>query len=155
MHKRFLATIVLALALVLGQGGTFLVAALCPHLSSNAVSCESQVAPAEAAAHHEMDHMQPDSTAPQSTLNVNATAAAVTEPMGSCKHCAIHSGTSPNTGSFHELNISQRSADPTLLAPVAAVASVSTLPAAVLASRSHGPPGNEISRHILINIFRI
>ena len=153
MHKRYLATTVLALAVVFSQTGSFVIAALCPHLSSKARSCDSQ-APAESA-HHDMDHMQMESTGPQFTLTTDSTAAAVTEPIGSCKHCAVHSRTSPNTGSLGEWSIPQRSVDLTISLPVAKVTAVPTLPVVVLPSRAHGPPRNKISRHVLLSIFRI
>jgi hypothetical protein len=153
MHKRFLATTVVALALIFSQGGSFLVAALCPHFTSKAVSCETSGAPAKME-HHDMDHMQMDSSEQEPSLYGVSIAASVGEPMGTCNHCAMHSGRN-STASLHEWSMAQRSGDPAISFSVATPAPVSTPPKAVLAFRAHGPPGNEISRHILINVFRI
>ena len=59
MKMRFLPTTVLAATLLFSQGGTFLVAALCPHLQSGTAACE--VPPAETTLSHEdMGHVSMD-----------------------------------------------------------------------------------------------
>jgi len=154
MHKRFLATTVLALALLFSQGGSFLVAALCPHLRSGVMSCAIQVPPSETS-HHDMDHMQMDSLKKESRPPQDDNAVALGEPMGSCTHCSVHSRTTPNAVSLRESDVPQRSGDRALTVPASSVLPVAISPAAVPASRAHGPPGEHISRHILISIFRI
>lgn len=152
MNKHFVATT--ALALVLSHTSIFVIVALCPHLGSKAVSCDLQAASAESS-HHEMDHSQMMVSGPLSTETKDSTAAALTEPIGSCKHCALHSRTSPNTGSPGEWSIPQRSGDLTLALPLAKFTPVRTLPPAVVGTKAHGPPGNEIPRHVLLSTFRI
>ena len=156
MHKRFFATTVIALALLFGQIGTFVVAAFCPHLSSKVVSCETQAAPAESeSANHGMHDMQMEATESLPNHAEGNVAIPTAEPTGSCKHCALHSRTSPNKTSLRESNIPQRSVDLTISLPVADVTLAPKFPAAVMPARAHGPPGNETPRHVLINIFRI
>lgn len=155
MHNRFLATTVIALALVFSQTGTFIVAALCPHLSSAAVACETPAAPTQSADHGMNHHMQMEPTGSLSTQPDGSTATAMAEATGSCKHCALHSRKRPNTASLRESNIPQRSSDQTISVSVTEVSVAQIFPAVVLPARAHGPPGTEISRHVLINIFRI
>ena len=153
MHTRFLVTTVAGLALIFSQGGHFLVAAFCPHLTSKAASCESSNAPAEMA-HHDMDHMQGDSSEQGAPLSGLTAATAVSTPTGDCDHCFMHSRQDLPTSQRHS-NVPERSADPIVSLQSTTVIPVSTLPTAVLASKAHGPPGSEVSRHILLNVFRI
>ena len=155
MHKRFLATTVIALALVFSQIGTFIVAALCPHVTSKVVSCETQAAPTESDETMAWIDMQMESTESLPNHAEGNAALATAEPTGSCKHCALHSRTSPNKTSLRESNTPQRSVDLTISLPVADVTLAPKFPSAVRPARAHGPPGNETPRHVLINIFRI
>ena len=153
MHKRSLTITVLCIGLVLSQGGNFLVAALCPHLQSATASCETQ--PAERMMSHEdmghVDHMEMEQPSTQPSPN----AAALAQPLGSCSHCAVHSRTTPNTVTFRSAEAAKRSVDLNIPQHVSRVPTVTASPLTVLPSRAHGPPGEIIPRHILINIFRI
>ena len=153
MHTRFLVTTVVGFALIFSQGSNFLVAAFCPHLTSKAASCESSSAPAEMA-HHDMDHMQGDSSERDVHLSGLTDATAVSTPTADCDHCFMHSRQDLPTSQRHS-NVPERSADPIVFIQSTTPTSVSTLPTAVLASKAHGPPGSEVSRHILLNVFRI
>lgn len=151
MHKRFLANTVLGVALLFSQGGTFLIAALCPHLQSGTASCEAK--PADpATSHDDMGHVGMEhETAP----NPDPDAVALGQPQGSCSHCAVHSGTNPNTAPLRQAEAVKRSVDLNIPLQVSKVALVAASPVPVLTSRAHGPPGDPTPRHILINIFRI
>ena len=153
MHMRFLTTTVIALTLIFSQGGGFLVAAMCPHLTSKVASCESPDAPEEMD-HHEMGHGPMASVDQEPSPIGLAASPAVVKPIADCNHCAIHSRTD-SEASLRDWSIPQRSSDRTLSLVVTAVAPVATSSATVLTSRAHGPPGSEVSRYILVNVFRI
>jgi hypothetical protein len=156
MHQRFLTTIVLATALLFSQGGSFLIAALCPHLRSGMASCESQLsAPTmshEGMAHEQMGHMEMEQEA---ASQPDADVASISKPISPCSHCVVHSSTSPNTASLRQAEAARRSVDLNIPLQVSRVAPVEASPVAVLASRAHGPPGEFTPRYILINVFLI
>ena len=150
MPKRFLVTTVLAAALLFSQGGTLLVAALCPHFQSGMASCKTQL-DAPTMSHEHMGHM---GMAQEPASNHDPDAIALGQPIGRCSHCAVHSRTTP-TVSLRETEAAKRSIDLSLPLHFCRVAPVPISPVAVLTSRAHGPPGEAIPRYILINIFRI
>jgi hypothetical protein len=153
MHKRFLAITIVGVALLFSQGGSFLIAALCPHLRFGQVSCNKHSAESTMS-HHEMGNMVMDSM-DETASNPDANAVALGEPIGLCSHCAMHSRTAPPAVSLREIEASKRSG--TFAIPDAAprVVSVEMPYFAILTSRAHGPPGESTPRHVLINIFRI
>lgn len=151
MHKRFLAITVLAAALLLSQGGNFLVAALCPHLQSGMASCKTQLAE-PTMSHEDMGHMGMEH---ETASNPDPDAVALGQPIGPCSHCAVHSRTNPNTASLRETEATKRSVALNLPHAFSRPSPVSVPPVSVLTSRAHGPPGERTPRHILINIFRI
>ena len=56
MTKRLISTIVVSFALLFAQGGSFLIAALCPHLRSGIMRCDMR-AQEPAMDHHQMADM--------------------------------------------------------------------------------------------------
>ncbi|MGI8735008.1 MAG: hypothetical protein ACR2LM_17105 [Pyrinomonadaceae bacterium] len=154
MHKRFLVTTLLGIALLFSQGGNFLVGALCPHLRSAAASCDMQVSETEMS-HEEMGHVGMDSMENEPAAKHDNEADALGQPTKPCSHCAVHSRSSSNAISLRETDTPKRSADLSIPLTVSTIVPVSTSSAAVLTSRAHGPPGELRPRHILINIFRI
>jgi hypothetical protein len=154
MHKRFVANTVLSIALLFSQGGTFLVAALCPHLQSEMASCEPQRSESTMS-HEDMGHTGHMEMEQEPASPPVADVASLGEPIGPCSHCAVHSSRSPNTASLRQAEAAKRSADLNIPVQVSRVAPAAASPVAVLASRAHGPPGDPTPRHILINIFRI
>ena len=151
MHKRVLVITVLAAALLFSQGGNFLVAALCPHLQSGMASCKTQL-DLPPMSHEDMGHMGMEH---ETGSKQDPDAIALGQPKGLCSHCAVHSRTNPNTASLRETEAAKRSVDLNITLHFSRVAPVTVSPVAVLTSRAHGPPGESIPRHILINIFRI
>lgn len=160
MHKRLVSTVVLGIALLFSQGANVLVAALCPHLRSPAISCITQT-PEPEVSHEHTDHMEMDSTESESASEEPSDAGetserfALTEPTGACPHCAMHSRSNSNPASFRELETAKRASHlntPLLVAPIV-VEHESAAP--VVASRAHGPPGDQLPRHVLINVYRI
>ena len=153
MHKRFLATTVLATALLFSLGGNFLVAVLCPHLRSAQVSCHAPLAEPQMS-HDDMADMEMDSM-DESASNPDPNAIAVGEPIGLCPHCAVHSRTTPNAVSLREVGVSKRAGSFAIPDAIPNVVPVELSSLAVLTSRAHGPPRETTRRFILINIFRI
>ena len=158
MHKRFLATTVLATALLFSQGGNLLIAALCPHLRSGMASCETQLSAPTVShddmAHEHMGHMEMEQEQ-EPASQPDADVAALGQPTGSCLHCAVHSRTHPNTASMRQAYAAKRSVDLSIPLQVSRVVPVAASPVRVLTSRAHGPPGEPPPRYVLINIFRI
>ena len=157
MHQRFFAITVLGIALLFSQGGNFLVASLCPHLTSGMSSCESQTK-TPTMSHHDMGHMEmkhETTAAPSANPYRDLTSVALGPQHGPCSHCAVHSRTFPRTGSLRETEAPKKSTSLSLPIHSSRVASVTERTVAVLSSRAHGPPGQPPARYILINIFRI
>lgn len=156
MHKRFLANTVLATALLFGQGGSLLVASLCPHLRSPQVPCKPP-ANESTMIHDDMGGMEMDSmdSMGESASNPDPDAIAIGEPIGLCPHCAVHSRTTPNAVTLREVEASQRVGIFATPDAMPNVVPVETSTGSILISRSHGPPGDTTRRHVLINIFRI
>lgn len=154
MPKRILVTTVLAVGLLFSQGGTLLVAALCPHLQSPAASCEP---PQESAAmsHEDMGHMGHMEMAAEPASQPDYDAFALSQPVDPCSHCAVHSRTTQTIASLRATEAAKPSVDLNIPLEVSKVAPVAASPVAVLTSRAHGPPVETTARHILINIFRI
>ncbi len=151
MKMQFLATTVLAAALLFSQGGSFLVAALCPHLRSATASCEILLAETTLS-HEDMGHVGMDHPP---AFNADPSAIAAGHGNGPCSHCAVHSGKNPNPPSLRETKAPKRSAELNIPLYSSTVVPVIVSPTAVLNSRAHGPPGESTTRHILISIFRI
>lgn len=154
-HKRFLATTVVAAALLFSQGGSFLVVALCPHMQSAMASCTSQQSAEPASSHADMGHMGHTQMEQQTESQPNTDTAALGQPIGECLHCAVHSGTTPRSASLQQTEVSRRSLDLGIPLHVPKVVPVGFSTVPVLTSRAHGPPGEATPRHILIKIFRI
>jgi hypothetical protein len=143
MLKLFPITLLLELALLFGQGGVVLVAAVCPHLSLAAPGCDmSEMMDHSQMAHHDMNHDNPDMP-----------AIADVYQQGPCTHCVIHSRSNSNGELVRTADTVKRSAD--LEVPVR-VSLPPIAPVAVLTPREHGPPGlASRPKHVLINTFRI
>lgn len=151
MHKRFVAITAIAIAVLFGQVGNFLVASLCPHLQSAITSCGTQIAEPRVS-HEDMGHSGMEHA---SGPDIGSQAVTLGPANGPCSHCAVHSRTNPNSSSLREIEAVKRFVDPSVSLDFSRVAPITEAPVAVLTSRSHGPPGEHTARHILINIFRI
>ena len=156
MHKRFLLITVLGVALLFSQVGSFLIAALCPHVRSGQVSCNrhSSESTMSEMADDEMGHMAMDST-DESASNPDPNAVALGQPIGLCSHCAMHSRTAPPAVSLREIEASRRSGTFAIPDAVPRIVSAEMPYLAIFTSRAHGPPGQTLPLHVLINIFRI
>src|SRR6266576_3129543 len=142
MHKRFFVITLVGVALLFSQGGSFLIAALCPHLRSGQVSCNRHSAGSTMSdmAGDEMGHMAMDSME-ESASNPDPNAVALGVPIGLCSHCAMHSRTVPPAVSLRETEASKRSGTFVIPNAVLQVISVEMPCLAIFSSRAHGPPG--------------
>ena len=144
--KRLAITSLLGFALLFSQGGVVLVAALCPHLSFSAPSCDmpTMESPVDHSqmAHHDMDHGSP--------------AVANAQGHESCSHCVIHSRPNSNGLLVRTSDTVKRSTDLELPVEVSLPPPITAVAVAVLTPRQHGPPGKASRpKHVLISTFRI
>jgi hypothetical protein len=158
MPKRFLVITVLATALPFSQGGSFLIAALCPHLRSGTPSCEAQPSPArmshEDMSHEHMGHGGHLEMEHGRVSIGDPNAIALGQPIGTCSHCTVHSRTTANTAYLREREPAKPKVD-IHIPHQSRVSPVMIFPLTMLTPRAHGPPGELTPRHILISIFRI
>jgi hypothetical protein len=154
MYKRFVATTVLAVALLTSQGANFLIGSLCPHVQSATASCESQLSE-PSMSHHDMGHMQMDAAETEPGQNLDPDGVFLGKPIGSCSHCAVHSGTTSNAISLRDVEAAKHAGDLSIPLTFSRFVPVTASPVTVLTSRAHGPPGESPSRYILLSVFRI
>jgi hypothetical protein len=147
MNTRFLAATILALAVLLSQGGGLVLAAICPHLrAQHAASCHENTH--ENSAHHQ--HMGHE-MAPAGDAEVFESE----ETAVSCNHCAIHSRTKRDDSALQSSNTLQRESDPPVLISFRSVEPESLLNAPAWSPQAHGPPVDTGPLHLLHNVFRI
>lgn len=160
MHKRLTATAVLGIALLFSQEANVLVAALCPHLRSPAEPCITQASNTNSDREH-VDHTEMDSSeaesvsAEPSDSGERSEGVSLRQPVASCPHCAMHSGLSPNPASFREIETANPTSDLNIALSVEPIVFQHGSAVPDLVSTAHGPPGSNLPRHVLINVFRI
>ena len=155
MLRQFAITGLLGAALLLSQGGSVLVAALCPHLRSPKPVCDMSME-RPAMDHSEMAHhgMVQDASLPPTVSDSGDRGEAIRHGDEPCSHCAVHSR-SDSSSPFRMADVVKRSTDLDIPDTVAVVGPVVTVNFAVLTPRDHDPPGQARPRHLLINTFRI
>ena len=154
MTKRLFSTTFLSVALLFAQGGSFVIAALCPHLRTGIMRCDMPP-PEPRMDHHHMTDMQMDRESNE--LLLNSDAPAFDRSTETCTHCSVHSGT-PSSSFFSARHIeaSKRSTDLTIPLLFNATSGPTVIQLTErLTARSHSPPGETVSRYILIDVFRI
>ena len=184
MRKRPISIIILVVAFLLSAWGNVIAAAFCPRYLSNGNSeTKQQPWPAEqinqkSSCHHEMagmemGHMSMGETELKSEDNVETSDNAIPEgrqirvrteatteeafidfPPETCGHCWMHSQPPAGTTTLVAVDPSKQVIDTSAPRADSAV----TLPCALTVSATpleHGPPGNVLPRHVLINVFRI
>ena len=153
MSKRLFSTTFLSFALFFGQGDTFLIAAFCPHLRTGVTQCD-RPGSGPVADHDHMADMDMDQQSGQLPSNPDVTAFSLLPEK--CGHCSVHSGsTSSNLISIRHIEASKRATDLTgHVVLKTAEPTVIKVPERLMA-HSHSPPGDTVSRYILINVFRI
>jgi hypothetical protein len=144
MNRRFVATLIVALAVLFGQGGGLVLAAICPHLRSeqqpedNACHANSQEVVAE---HHESPETKGD-------------AFQTNEPDVRCNHCVVHSRNKREESALQQTNTSQRANDPKVAITFAPVGP-SLLKNVAPFAKAHGPPLVTAPLYLFVNVFRI
>ena len=150
MSRRLVSTIFLSVVLLFAQGGSFLIAPHCPHLRANVEPCaagEQNSVPA----HHHM----PDVDQEVGKSLVNGDESALDLPPGSCAHCAVHSLTTSTVFSVRDVEAPKRVSEHAVVRVFETPELLLSQAPERLTARSHGPPGNNLARHLLISIFRI
>ena len=184
MSKRSLLVSLLTVAFLLSAWGNVIAAAFCPRYLSNRecsiklVSQEPRQVEPNSSCHHEMDgmemgDMQMDETEAESGAVAETAGNAIPEagqiqdvnqrsgeqtidlPTAPCGHCWMHSQPTSATATLVAVDPAKKLID--TKAPLAEVAVVapSAVTTASITPVEHGPPGNLLPRHVLINVFRI
>ena len=153
MSKRLFSTTFLSFALLFAQSGIFLIAALCPHLRTGVMRCDTHAqGPVEN--HDHMADMEMDQQSGGLPSNPDVTAFNLLPEK--CGHCSVHSGSTSSSGiSISHSEASKRTTD--LTVPLLLKSSEPMVIQVLerLTEHSHSPPGDTISRYILIDVFRI
>lgn len=143
MNRRFLATAIIALAVLFSQGGGSALAAMCPHLRSlNNNPCHEMQAQEVTDNHHELERAE-------------GVAFDSTDLALACNHCAVHSRTKRDDSTLQPGNASQRASDLTLSMPESVACPSSLAKTIAWVAKAHGPPRASGPLHILNNVFRI
>jgi hypothetical protein len=143
MNQRFVAAIIVALAVLSSQAGGSVLAAICPHLRSPHNASCNEAPPNTSVVHHQMD-------------NANGDAVFETEETAaSCNHCAVHSRTKRDDSARQSTDSVQRASDPSVADAFSAAGPPSLVRTVTWFARAHGPPGNAGPLHLLLKVFRI
>ena len=140
MNRRFVATAIIALAVLFSQGGGSALAAICPHLRSLNNSCHEMQTP-------EVDHYELE--------RANGNAFETTDSGAACNHCAVHSRTKRDESTLQPANTSQRANDLTISSTSSVAGPPSLSKATAWIAKAHGPPRDAGPLHLLNNVFRI
>jgi hypothetical protein len=153
--------IFLIAAFLLSSWSNVIAASFCPHYSAGNFSVKQTVAqnsPIESEpCHHGMARMdgESDITTNASTADTSNPAPAVLElPNQPCGNCWMHSQPSSGNGTVVALGPLSQSVEADAPPVDAAIALPLTF-IAPITPFEHGPPGHSLSRHVLINVFRI
>jgi hypothetical protein len=137
MKRRFVAVIIVALAVVFCQCGGVVLAAICPHLRAPHESCHGMVAAVES---HEMRH---------------ANAVQASDSGAACNHCVVPAGNKRDDIALQEANSAQRASDLTVAIVFATADPTAVMKTVGWIAKAHGPPRDADPLYVLINVFRI
>jgi len=143
MNQRFVAAVIVGLAVLFSQGGGSVMAAICPHLRSQHNASCHETQPEDSAAHHDMNRQN------------DAPVFETDERTVSCNHCAVHSRTRPDDSALQSTESVQRASDPSVAISFSVAPPASQIRAVAWTANAHGPPGDSEPLHLLLNIFRI
>ncbi len=137
---------IVALAVLFGQGGGLVLAAFCPHV---------RVEQPDNACHTNSPANSPDAvTEHHQTAAPEGHAFANKGSDVRCNHCFVHSRTRREESSLQQTNTTQRPG-----ASRVATTFTPTGPALLEAvdpvTKAHGPPGLTAPLYLLVNVFRI
>jgi hypothetical protein len=156
--KRLLL-ITVALLLSVSSWGEVLAAALCPHMQASHACCVAKASGThrhgQVMAHHDGMMEGMEMTVP-TTPAIEEAARAITEPVGLCGHCMSRS--EPPARFIIVARADAQSKKELRAAPTQTLGLPSPFSASstlLITSRQNAPPGDQSSRHVLINVFRI
>ena len=141
---------IVALAVLFGQGGGLVLAAICPHLRSeekapdNSCHTKSRNDGAEVVEHHH-----------QPAEAEQGDAFATEDHDLRCNHCVVHSRSKREELALQQPNTSQRAEDHKVAVPLFKLASPSSLKSGAWNAKAQGPPGPAAPLYVLLNVFRI
>ena len=142
MKRRFVATLIVALAVLFSQSGGLVLAAICPHLRAeqpdNSCHTESQTV---------AEHHQPAEQAG------HAFSTEGTDVR--CNHCVVHSRNKREESALQKAYTPQRADDHKSTVPVLKFAPPSLLKTSAWSKKAQSPPGSTAPLHVLLNVFRI
>lgn len=137
MKHRFVAVIIIALAVLFCQSSGVVLAAICPHLRAPHQTCHGMVGAVES---HETQH---------------ADAFETSYSGAACNHCVIPAGNKRDDSAPQEANSAQRASDLTVSFSPATANSSANAKAVTWVAKAHGPPRDAGPLYVLINVFRI
>ena len=139
MKQRFVAVIIVALAVVFCQSSGVVLAAVCPHLRAPHETCHGMVAAVDA---HETQH-------------ANTEAFQTGDSGAACNHCVIPAGNKRDDAVVQETSSAQRASDLSISLSLFAINPPALLKTVTWVAKAHGPPRDAGSLYVLINVFRI
>ena len=170
MSRRSFPIFLLTVTLLLSSWSNVIAASFCPHYSARDLFVKQRVEqnnPVESEpCHHEMAPMSMDgesmeierdseSESQYATANkLNPATAVVELPGEPCGHCWMHSQPSSGNGTAAVQGSSPQSVEADA-PPADAVIALPLTFIMRITPCEHGPPGNSLPRHVLINVFRI
>ena len=137
MKRRFVAVIIVALAVLFCQSGGVVLAAICPHLRGSHETCHGMIAAVES---HETQQ---------------ADAFETTDSGTACNHCVVPLSNKRDDSALQEANSAQRASDLTVSLHQATPNSPALVKTVTWVANAHGPPRDAGSLYVLINVFRI
>lgn len=159
MFSRSYPIFLITLVFLLSTWSNVIAASYCPHYLARDVSAKQRVKPnspvKSEACHHEMAQMDMDDEAETSTAadQLNPAQAVWELPDVPCGHCWMHS--QPASGNSTVAAPGPSSESLAANAPVDAMIALPLTFINPITPVEHGPPGNSLPRHVLINVFRI
>ena len=183
MPGRSLTIFLLVGAFLLGAWGNVIAAAFCPRYRLNRDCCfkqttrRSKQADHQSSCHHEMagmemDDMQmgnmqmenetPSASAaaslakdlPVLTPESSSEQGALDLPVEACTHCLTHSQPASGPATVIAVDPSKQLIE-TKAPPAGFEVALSSAFSISITPLEHGPPGESLPRHVLINVFRI
>ena len=143
MKRRFVAALIVALAVLFSQGGGLVFAAICPHLRSQQpdTSC----------------HRDPESVVTEHHRSDEAKGEAfeIREPDVRCSHCVVHSRNKREESLLQQTSTPQRTGDDKPAAPVVKFESTLSIKPVAWSAKAKSPPGHAAPLYLLVNVFRI
>lgn len=144
MKRRFVAAVIVVLAVLFGQGGGLVLAAICPHLRPEQPDNSCHTKSQNLAGEHHHGNAEP-----------KGDAFEMRETDVRCNHCVVHSRDTREESSLQQTNTSHRTGDPKLQTTTFMPAGPALLEAVAPVAKAHGPPGSAAPLYLRVNVFRI